>query len=925
MSTVESYLRLSAAYCSYLGELRWSSSQDVVELPDGRTFAFNAEIGFFLEGFASGGRLIHFGHVLHLLDLLRNPTRTFTPGLGRLRYAFEQSGRLLRNAGVFFAMLCRDVHEVPGLVRAEEVCDRLSDQSRPIRWFTATFHDTIQPAPQPPLDPAAFEAQVVSALEAYTGEDLRHWLRHGRGPVREAGEALAQRLPRTLSGALAALLDRPRLLGARPFVDQLVSALALPPRRLVRDELPVGGYADVTTRGQVEQLLPSQFALDDLDFVRRFAENELLYFRREEPHARTQRALVVLFDQGVRTWGDVRIVLAAAVLALGRQAAAGRSRFVLATTAEGGASIDPLEAGAETLGQIVEASDLSANPGLALERVLEQPGDGDRDVILLTHPRSLAEEDVAAAARRVGPRERLFAMTLDAGGRAELFAIRHGAPVGLRQFRIDFTRAAAPGPARQSDLDGPPPWQGDVERIPYPFRLGIGDKLLQFDFDHEGRWLLTASQGGVLHAWNTADNQWEVVPRPTWEGQSLCNPEAVVGIAGGVVVAGLIRGRLVAAHYDLVKRTCIVRALGEARPDSCRCVYAPEYHTFIACSRYPGGFGYALDLATGELFMAPAGRSSRAHEAWEAWKQGRVRPRRLSVSSDASAGGRVQPSPGFYLDPDSGRVVLWGVAPERLTFLPLADGQPSLRRSIGLNAQCGGHTLAMHVSQLGVPKGWGLRVFLLPEGIPLGEYSVASLEHGFALSVDGALLARQVNDLQVTVHPVDGSGPRLTTLRGGFAQHTELLLGRGAMVLAPSRKHFHVIRWEQGQLVLHCARSNPGSPVFRDPLTGALHRGEAAHQGDLPEAVASAAHRFVASARTDVHAVLDRFGQVAIFDREQRLICMFVAFRDRLAGWMPDGTRLGPESLTGGPPTAGARERIGRALWQASQAGRGES
>src|SRR5439155_247562 len=78
------------------------------------------------------------------------------------------------------------------------------------------------------------------------------------------------------------------------FVAQLVSALALPPRRLVRPELPLGGYADVATRGQPEHLLPSQFALDDLEFIRRYAENELLYFRREEPHARTQEELIVL-------------------------------------------------------------------------------------------------------------------------------------------------------------------------------------------------------------------------------------------------------------------------------------------------------------------------------------------------------------------------------------------------------------------------------------------------------------------------------------------------------------------------------------------------------------------------------------------------------------------------------------------------------
>ncbi len=65
----------------------------------------------------------------------------------------------------------------------------------------------------------------------------------------------------------------------------------------------------MTTTGNPEQILPSQFALDDLEFLRRFAERELLYFRREEPHSRTREELVVLLDQGVRTWGIVRLVL----------------------------------------------------------------------------------------------------------------------------------------------------------------------------------------------------------------------------------------------------------------------------------------------------------------------------------------------------------------------------------------------------------------------------------------------------------------------------------------------------------------------------------------------------------------------------------------------------------------------------------------
>src|SRR5262249_26566097 len=158
----------------------------------------------------------------------------------------------------------------------------------------------------------------------YSHDEIDHWLRHGRGPVKEAAERLARELeavkPRSLASVLANLTLRPRLAGAVPFVAQLVSALALPPRRWHERELPTRRYAAVTTPGQPEQLLPSHAALDALESLRRFAENELLYFRREEPHAHTQEELVLLLDQGVRTWGDVRLLLSAAVFAFGKLA-----------------------------------------------------------------------------------------------------------------------------------------------------------------------------------------------------------------------------------------------------------------------------------------------------------------------------------------------------------------------------------------------------------------------------------------------------------------------------------------------------------------------------------------------------------------------------------------------------------------------------
>ena len=61
---------------------------------------------------------------------------------------------------------------------------------------------------------------------------------------------------------------------------------------------------------------------------------------------------------------------------------------------------------------------------------------------------------------------------------------------------------------------------------------------------------------------------------------------------------------------------------------------------------------------------------------------------------------------------------------------------------------------------------------------------------------------------------------------------------------------------------------------------------------------------------------MDVFGQIAVCDQACELICMFHVFRDKAAAWLPDGTRVGPVTIIGGPPTPDGPERIGQALGQ---------
>src|SRR5208282_1598577 len=91
------------------------------------------------------------------------------------------------------------------------------------------------------ISPNAFEGHFLLVLDQYSREDLIHWLRHGRGPVKEAARKLEPEIippeSLTMTAILERLLSRTRLAGARLYVEHFVSALTLPARRLAREKI----------------------------------------------------------------------------------------------------------------------------------------------------------------------------------------------------------------------------------------------------------------------------------------------------------------------------------------------------------------------------------------------------------------------------------------------------------------------------------------------------------------------------------------------------------------------------------------------------------------------------------------------------------------------------------------------------------------
>jgi hypothetical protein len=928
MTRADAYLAIPRDYARSLGGLRWHPGGEAIEFAAespkvGLTFAMAPEVALFLEGFASARDLVCFGHILHMMTLLgcgdpeageavETGPDDATRALGHLARSFRGLGRPLRNAGALLAKLGRGI---PTAAEPPEIRDVRAILTY---GYAGMFAGPDARGEQPPLPPRELQSAVARALLALSDDEVDHWLRHGRGPVGDAGEAVARAAEATRPRSLAALLDaldgRERLAGAARLVPLLDGALSLPPRRLAPAELPTGGYADVATRGLPEQILPAQFALDDLEFLRRFAERELLYYHREEPRTPKAEELIVVLDQGVRTWGDVRLVLAAAAIALGRQAARRRLTWLVATTADDGTIVDPMAlADPEALGPLLEASDLSTNPGLALERVLEAPADRPRDVVLLTHPRSLDESDVCAAARRAGPGTRLFAVAVDDAGRVGLAEVRRGAPVTLSRCRVEVRRDPEPAPPpRRVGRVGP--WTGDVEPIGFPFTLGVLGPVQDghFDFDEGGEWLLVAGRHGSLHAWRVDGSAAEMLPRGALDGRVLASVEAVVGVAGGFAVAGTLgeEGRAVVVHYDFRSRRCRVHDFGAWRPER-EWFYLREYHAVAVYEPSHPACTAAVDLATGSGSASVLGDWVR--------RKGPPTDRALRARQEASHGppdrARVtQPSaredlPGLFakLEPGDGSVRIWRRKPGDQIFTQFAGGGPVLVGKRLLSARLAGGVVALGVVHERLKPPY-LDLFELSGGRPLGGFALSSAG-AFALSRDGRLLARRLGGPAIEVRDAGGSvaAPLLVTPRGKTHQVIDIYLGVTSLALRGG-KVAHVLDWSDGPLRVRRDASPPtgAKSPWRAPLPVTAY--------DI-RALELDHRRFVGVLRHRRMTVLtDVFGQVAVLDGAGRFVAMFFVFRDTLAGWLPDGTRFGPPSLIGGPESPGALERIGAAL-----------
>lgn len=114
------------------------------------------------------------------------------------------------------------------------------------------------------------------------------------------------------------LIDNDKTFQVGALVKMIWSGIKIPFHSYVSSQQPIGGVSDLSNKGDLSQLLISEFANEDEVFLSRLANNEALYLNRESPPSTNDMKRVVLIDVSLKNWGTPKTVAYAILLAIAK-------------------------------------------------------------------------------------------------------------------------------------------------------------------------------------------------------------------------------------------------------------------------------------------------------------------------------------------------------------------------------------------------------------------------------------------------------------------------------------------------------------------------------------------------------------------------------------------------------------------------------
>jgi|GEM_PF-4766913 len=311
----------------------WSSEFDAIEAVDGRCIWFYEELDRAIELLADHGlppfpAIVILGMIARLggsdldgqigwmSDLLDNSGDCRPPGNWRPELRF-----ILANVGAALGNFDDKQRAVISLTR--QICGKANPckslaNSASIRKVLAAgeveqFIRSIADGSTRTDDSRSAAEELVGAilvlinrLRERSANEIAHLIRTGIDDVPESPDIDEPEAPEPTSGEFLRDLSEDndhRLASLGQLALQLQAAISLPLPPSDVEELPLGGFSDLSNRGPLDRLLISELAHDDDVLLTRLAMGEALYLRRETPPSPPQLGWTVLIDNGMRLWG----------------------------------------------------------------------------------------------------------------------------------------------------------------------------------------------------------------------------------------------------------------------------------------------------------------------------------------------------------------------------------------------------------------------------------------------------------------------------------------------------------------------------------------------------------------------------------------------------------------------------------------------
>ena len=114
------------------------------------------------------------------------------------------------------------------------------------------------------------------------------------------------------------LLNNSNTFPVASLIRHIWAGLHIPFHNALPSEQPMGGFADITNKGEFDRLLISEFANDDMVLLSRLANNEALFLHREVPPSSNDLRRVLLIDISLKNWGNIKTIAFACAIAIAK-------------------------------------------------------------------------------------------------------------------------------------------------------------------------------------------------------------------------------------------------------------------------------------------------------------------------------------------------------------------------------------------------------------------------------------------------------------------------------------------------------------------------------------------------------------------------------------------------------------------------------